>query len=126
MVHKKFSGIKGRLNVTPAYVCPRCLDQARPIDGRPITQVEADGRLLDVEASFCYLGDMLSAGGGCALAIATRCSTAWGKFRKLLPILTSKHVSPLTRGKCLVLATAQPCYMEVNLGPNSPRFTEAL
>ena len=25
-VHKKCSGIKGRLNVTPNYVCPRCLD----------------------------------------------------------------------------------------------------
>ena len=98
-VHKKCSGIKGRLNVTLDYVCPRCLDQVRPIDGRPITQVEVDGMLLDVEASFCYLGDMLSPGGGCALAIATRCSTTWEKFRKLLPILTSKHVSPLTRGK---------------------------
>ena len=97
-VNKKCSGIKGRLNVTPDYVCPRCLDQARPIDGRPTTQVEVDGTLLDVEASFCYLRDMLSTGGGCALAIATRCSTAWGKFRKLLPILTSKHVSPLTHG----------------------------
>ena len=42
---------------------------------------------------------MLCASGGCALAIATSCSTAWGKFRKLLPILTSKHVSPLTLGK---------------------------
>ena len=98
-VHKKCSGIKGRLNVTPDYVCPRCLDQARPIDGRPITQIEVDNTLLDVKASFCYLGDMLSAGGGCALAIATRCYIAWGKFRKLLPILTSKHVSPSTRGK---------------------------
>ena len=58
-----------------------------------------DGKLLDVEASFCYLGDMLCDGRGCALAIATRCSAARGKFRKLLPILTSKHVSPLTRGK---------------------------
>ena len=122
LVHKKCSGIKGRLNVTPDYVCLRCLDQARPIDGRPITQVEVDGKLLDMEASFCYLGDMLSAGGGCAFVIATRCSTAWGKFRKLLPILTSKHVSPLTRGKCLVLASAQPYYMEVKLGPQQPRI----
>ena len=95
-VHKKCSGIKGRLNVSFDYVCPRCLEQTRPIDGRPITEVEVDGRLLDMEASFCYLGDMLSTGRGCALAIATRCSTAWGKFRKLLLILTSKHVSPLT------------------------------
>ena len=89
-------------------MCPRCLDQARPIDGRPVTQVEVDGTLLDVEASFCYLGYMLSAGGGYALAITTRCSTAWGKFKKLLPILTSKHVSPLARGKvfsaCIRLA----------------------
>ena len=86
---KKFSGIKDRLYVTPYYVCPRCLDQASPIDGRPVTQVEVDGTLLDVEASFCYLGYMLSAGGGCALPITTRCSTAWGKIKKLLPILTS-------------------------------------
>ena len=89
-------GIKGRLNVNPDYVCPKCLDQARPIDGRPITQVEVDGMLLNMEASFCYLCYMLCAGAGCALAIATRYSTAWVKFRKLLPILTSKHVSPLT------------------------------
>ena len=100
-VHKKCSGIKGRLNVTPDYMCPRCLDQARPIDGRPITQVEVDGTLLIVEASFCYIGDMLCAAGECALAIATRCFTACGKFRKLLPILTSKHASPLTREKVL-------------------------
>ena len=80
-------------------MCPRYLDQARPIDGRPITQVEVEGMLLEVEASFCYLGGMLCAGGGCALAMATRCSTAWGKFSKLLPILTSKLVSPVTRGK---------------------------
>ena len=46
-----------------------------------------------------YLGDMLSAGGGCELAIATRCCIAWGKFRKLLPLLTSKHISLKVRGK---------------------------
>ena len=42
---------------------------------------------------------MLCAGGGCKLAIVTRCSTTWGKFKKLLPILTSKHVSLRTHGK---------------------------
>ena len=55
-----------------------------------------DGTLLDAESTFCYLGDMLCAGGGCKLAIITRCSTAWGKFKR---ILTSKHVSLKTRGK---------------------------
>ena len=52
-----------------------------------------------MESNFCYLGDMLCAGGGCKLAIITRCSTAWGKFKRLLPILTSKHVSLRTCGK---------------------------
>ena len=91
-VHKKCSGVRGRLAEDPDYACPRCCDQARPIDNRPVTQVDVDGTQLDVESNFCYLGDMLCAGGGCKLAIVTRCSTAWGKFKRLLPILTSKHV----------------------------------
>ena len=103
-------------------MCPRCLNQACSIDGRPVAQVEVEGTLLAVEANFCYLGNMLCAGGGCALAIATRCSTVKVKFRKLLPTLTSKHVPPL----CLALLFAQPCYMEVKLGHHQPRFTEAM
>ena len=43
--------------------------------------------------------DMLSAGGGCALAAITRCKCAWGKFRQLLPLLTNRQVPLLTRGK---------------------------
>ena len=38
--------------------------------------MDVDGTQLDVESNFCYLGDMLCAGGGCKLAIVTRCSTA--------------------------------------------------
>ena len=86
-------------SANPDYVCPRCRGQTRPIDSRTVTQVDVDGTLLDVEASFCYLGDMLRAGGGFSLAIITRCCTALGKFKKLLPILTSKHISLTVRGK---------------------------
>ena len=98
---KKCSGINGSVSSVDAatYVCLRCSGDARPIDGRPVTQVDVDGTLLDVEPSFCYLGDMLDAGGGCKLAVTTRCRTAWGKFKRLLPILTSRHVSLITRGK---------------------------
>ena len=71
-VHGRCRGIQGRIVANPDNVCPRCLGQTRPIDGRSITQVDVDGPLLDVEASFCYLGDMLSAGGGCSLATITR------------------------------------------------------
>ena len=31
---------------------------------------------LEVVSEFCYLGDMLSAGGGCELASITRCKCA--------------------------------------------------
>ena len=39
---------------------------------------------------FCYLGDMLSAGGGAGEAARTRVKCAWKKFRELSPILTAK------------------------------------
>ena len=42
--------------------------------------------------------DMLSAGGGCEIAVTTRVKTAWKKFRELLPVLTSRHLSYKTHG----------------------------
>ena len=98
-VHKKCSGLTGRLVADPEFVCQRCRGVACPIDGRPVTHVDVDSTQLDVEATFCYLGDMFSAGGGCDHAIDARCCAAWGKFGKLLPILTSKHISFKTRSK---------------------------
>jgi len=71
--------------MTQTTWCPRCCSNAHPIDGRPVTQVDIDGTLLDVNSNFCYLGDMLSIGGGCV---------AWVKFRKLLPVLTTRHRLP--------------------------------
>jgi hypothetical protein len=97
--HKTCSDVGGRLVANPDYICPRCCGKARPIDGRRVTEVDVDGTLLNDEANFYYLGDMLCAGGGCTLAIAARCCTAWGKFKKLLPILSSKHLSLTTRGE---------------------------
>ena len=83
----------------PGYICLRCQGKARPIDGRPFPSVQVDGSILDVEGEFCYLGDVISAGGGCLQAIGARCSVAWGKFKRLLPILTSKNLSLPTRGR---------------------------
>ncbi|KAI8493968.1 hypothetical protein Bbelb_283150 [Branchiostoma belcheri] len=58
-VHKKCCGIRGSLSAVRNYVCPRCRGEARPLDARPVTQVTVDEAVLDVEPSFCYLGDML-------------------------------------------------------------------
>ena len=74
------------------------MGNARPIDGRPQSEVQVGPDKLRVVASFCYLGDMLSAGGGCEMAVTTRVKTAWKKFRELLPVLTSRHLSFKTRG----------------------------
>ena len=49
-------------------------------------------------AFFCYLGDMLSAGGGCEIMVTTSVKTAWEKFRELLTVLTSHHLAYKTRG----------------------------
>ena len=51
---------------------------ARAIDERQSLEVE--NKKLEVVPEFCYLGDMLSAGGGCELAAITRCKCAWDKF----------------------------------------------
>ena len=53
---------------------------------------------LEVVASFCYLGDMLSAAGGCELSTTTRVKKAWKKFKELKPVLSSRHLSFKTRG----------------------------
>ena len=63
-----------------------------------VNEVQVGPDKLEVVASFCYLGDMLSAGGGCEMAVTTRVKTAWKKFREPLPVLTSRHLSYKTRG----------------------------
>ena len=69
-----------------------------PLDGRP-QEVQVGPDKLEMVASFCYLGDMLSAAGGCELSTTTRVKTAWKKFKDLLPVLSSHHLSFKTRGR---------------------------
>ena len=48
-VHKRCSGITGRLVNVRNNICPRVKDNSRPIGGRPMTQVDVEGTKLDVE-----------------------------------------------------------------------------
>ena len=92
---------------------------ACPIDGRPQNEVQVGPDKLEVVASFCYMGDMLSAGEGCEIAVTTRVKTAWKKFRELLPVLTSRHLSYKTVRHVAMytaLACGAPCSMPVKLG----------
>ena len=89
-VHKKCNGLK-HLTKDPDYRCTRCQGTAHPLDGRPQKEVQGGPDKLEVVLSFCYLGDMLSAAGGCKLSTTTRVKTAWKK--DLLPVLSSHHLS---------------------------------
>ena len=95
-VHKECSGLKC-LKKDPDYRCTRWQGTARPLDGRPQKEVQVGPDKLEVLPSFCYLGDMLSAAGGCELSTTTRVKTAWKKFKDLLPVLSSCHLSFKTR-----------------------------
>ena len=97
-VHKKCSGLK-LLTEDPDYRCTRCQGTARPLDGRPQREVQVGPDKLEVVASFCYLGDMLSAADGCELSTTTRVKTAWKKFKELKSVLSSRHLSFKTRGR---------------------------
>ena len=96
-VHKKCSGLK-RLTKDPDYRCTRCWGTAHPLDGRPLKEVQVGSDKLEMVASFCYLGDMFSAAGGCEFSTTTRVKTTWKKFKDLLPVLSSCHLSFKTCG----------------------------
>ena len=98
--YMKCSGLK-TLSEDMSYECPHCCGEpgVRPVDGRPFKEVEVGDCVLEAVDRFCYLGDMLSAGGGCMVAATARCRCAWGKFRENLPLLTSKPVPFDLRGR---------------------------
>ena len=111
-VHKKCSSIKGPLRPDPEFRCAQCLGTARAIDEREVSEVEVGNEKVEAVPEFCYLGDMLSAGGGCELAAITR---------QLLPLLTNRHLPLLTRGKvysscvrCVMLHAAETWAMKVD------------
>ena len=83
---------------TDVHGCTRCQGTEHPLDGRPQKEVQVGPDKPEVVASFCYLGDMLSAAGGCELSTTTRVKTTWKKFKDLLPVLSSRHFSFKTRG----------------------------
>ena len=111
-VHKKCSGLK-RLKKDPDYRCTRCQGTPHPLDGRPQKEVQVGPDKLEVVASFCYLGDMLSAAGGCEFSTTTHVKTAWKKFKDLLPVLSSRHFSFKTRG-CVYSSCVQSAMLHAS------------
>ena len=117
-VHKKCSGLK-HLTKDPDYGCTLCQGTACSLDGRPQREVQVGPYKLEVVTSFCYLGDHLSAAGGCELSTTTRVKTAWKKFKELLPVEEfSLHATSLSRlrAMCTAFVCRAQCSMPVRLG----------
>jgi hypothetical protein len=97
-VHKRCSGLAGRLKDVD-FKCSKCSSgsDCEPTDVREIA-LESGGS-LEVVDRFCYLGDMIGAGGGAEEASRTRVQCAWAKFRELMPLLTTRGASLKLKGK---------------------------
>ena len=111
-VHKKCSGLK-RLTKDPDYRCTWCQGTACPLVGRSQKEVQVGPDKLEVVASFCYLGDMLSAAGGCELSTTTHVKNAWKKFKGLLPVLFSCQISFKTCG-CVYSSCVQSAMLHAS------------
>ena len=98
-IHKRCSGVIGKLKEDPSYKCPRCSGQCpdRPPD-LLLTHLNCGGFNLEVVPTFCYLGDTCGQTGGCIDAINARLQSGWKAFRSLLPILCNRGITPKIRG----------------------------
>ena len=77
---------------------------------------------LEVVASFCYLGDMLSAAGGCELSTTTHVKTTWKKFKELLPVFSSCHLFQDTwlHVQLLFVERNAPCQWDLAIDKAKP------
>ena len=97
-VDKKHSGIKRSMyKVMRSFICRRC---SNPVISTGHTSVDVGARAnLEVVDKFCYLSDMLSVDGDADVAVEARIRIGWNKFRHLVPLLTSRDISLIRRGR---------------------------
>ena len=69
-IHKKCSGIKGALKEGSNYRCTVCKGQTISTEGVMGLELLLSGE--ECVTKFCYLGDMIGAGGGAEDAVRTR------------------------------------------------------
>jgi len=78
-------------------ICRGCVNPVTSA-GRTSVDIGASAKLELVD-KFCYLGYMLSADGDADAAVEARIRIGWSKFRQLVPLLTNKDMSLITRGR---------------------------
>ena len=81
-VHKRCSDISRKLRAedAEAFKCKTCVKGAQSLNKLEAGCVELDdGSKFELVEKFCYLGDMLCAGGGAEEASRTRVPVSLGK-----------------------------------------------
>jgi len=98
-VHKRCSGVKGKLKKNQNFQCPVCTGRVanRTVEDK-VLLLDGAGQ-LDCVDRFCYLGDVIGDGGGAEEATRARVKCAWSKFKELAPILTTRGASLKLKGK---------------------------
>jgi len=99
-VHKKCSGIKGSMyKVMKSFICRGCLNPVIST-GHTSVGIFASANLELVDKSF-YLGDVFNVDGDADAdaAVDARVQIGWNKFRQLVPLLTSRDISLIRRGR---------------------------
>ena len=85
------------LSVHHSFICRGCLNPVTSA-GRTSVDIVASAKLELVD-KFCYPGDMFSVDGDADAAVEARIRIGWNKFRQLVPLLTTKDMSLIMRGK---------------------------
>ena len=96
-VHRRCSGIRGALRNDGTFECAVC-------KGEQVMEVRQENIVLAGESfecveDFCYLGDVICAGGGAGASSVARVRSGWMKFRELLPLLTMRGLSLRQKGR---------------------------
>ena len=89
--------MKGSLDNVVNFKCRTCLKA--PVTSDENKKVELNNLDHEVVDQFCYLNEMLSAGGGAEARSVSLVRSDWTKFRELLPLQTSRFFSHEMKGK---------------------------
>jgi len=97
-VHKKCSGIKGSMyKVMKSFICRSC---SNPVTSTGRTSVDSGASAnLELVDKLGHLGDMWSVDGDADAAVEARIRIGWNKFWQMVPLLTNRDISLLSRGR---------------------------
>ena len=93
-VYKRRSGIRKSLRECEDFICKTC---STFVDDPFPTYITIDEDKFEAVREFCYLGDVIRQAGGYIDAVTARIRSAWKAFHELLPILTNRGISLLSR-----------------------------